>query len=252
MDNARTKIVPHPVRSIAPLAVIAIAVAASTPIARASVIIDHFNGPTLDPAWTVVGNAGSFATNPGSYTVSTVYGEGAGLTRTLGSGDSEVMIQYGSITGLAGGNARLDVSDGPGQLIVIMAEAPRNGGWGPNIVIDFNNGTGPNQRVMSVPISMTITDLAFRMVWSESAQTFVVSYNLNNAGWSIGYTANYGIASSATRTVTPWILSWDAGPGTTTAQMNLYSQIVTAAVPGSGVAALASIGLAAAARRRRR
>lgn len=244
--------VPRRGPSIGALAAFAVAIAFAT-AARASVIIDHFSGPTLDPAWSVVGNAGSFVSNTGHYTVSTVYGETAGLTRTLGAGDAEVTIQFGSITGLAGANARLDIWDSPTQGIVIMAEAPRNGGWGPNIVIDFNNGTGPNQRVLSVPISATINDLAFRMVWSESAQTFVVSYNLNSAGWSAGYTANYGIASSASRTVTPWILSWDAGAGTTTAEMNFYSQIVTASVPGgTGLAALAIAGASIVGRRRRR
>ena len=200
-------------------------------IAGAGIIIDDFDGPSLDPGWTVVGQAGSFSTNPGSYTVTTEYPNYSGLSRTVGVGDFEVMIQYGRITGLAGANVRLDINDGTG-FFVIMAEAPRYGGWGPNIVADWNNGTGGNQRLMSVQISNApIDDLAFDILWSESTRTFVTKYKLNGAVWSSEYSAAYGVPSSPGRTATPWILAWDSGSGTTSAEMNGYMQINSVAVP---------------------
>ena len=207
---------------------LALALASSGAVLSAATFTDTFAGPTLDAGWTVLGNAGSFSTNPGYYTVGTEYPQSSGLTRTLGSGDSEVTITYGSVTGLAGANARLDILDGAGQFFIIMAEAPRNGGWGPNIVIDWNNGTGSNRRLLSVPLpSLTLTGLAFNIRWTESTQTFAARYRLNevNAGaWSAEYSAVYGVASSGSRTVSPYILSWDAGAGITTATLDSFVQ----------------------------
>jgi hypothetical protein len=219
---------------------LALSLVGSAVLLPAATFTDTFSGPTLDAGWTVVGNAGNFSTNPGYYTVSTEYPQSSGLARTLGSGDSEVTIHYGSVTGLAGANARLDVTDGAGQFFIIMAEAPRNGGWGPNIVIDWNNGTGANRRLLSVPLpSLSITGLSFNVRWTESTQTFAARYKLNevSAGaWSAEYSAVYGVASSANRTVTPYILSWDAGAGITTATLDSFVQTNggAASVPDAG------------------
>ena len=208
-------------------------------ISLGDTIIDTFNGPSLDPAWSVIGNSGNFTSNPGFYTVSADYPQSAGLIRTLGVGDAEVMIRYGSVTGLAGANVRLDINDGPGWF-VIMAEAPRNGSWGPNIVIDWNNGVGPNNRLLSQQFGGAISDLAFDIRWTESTQTFSAKYSLNGSGWSQDYSAFFGVASSPTRTVSPWIIAWDSGPGTTPAELNTYTQ-TTSSVPEIDPNSLGSI-----------
>ena len=227
------------------MTVASVALVAICGIARASTIIDTFEGPTLSPAWSVVGNNGSFASNPGYYTVSTEYPSYAGISRTVGAGDSEVRIQYGRITGLAGANARLDINDGAG-FFVIMVEAPRYGGWGPNIVADWNNGTGDNHRLMSVQIpNAPIDDLAFDIRWIESTHTFVAQYKLNGSAWSSEYSVVYGVPSSAGRTATPWILSWDAGSGTTTAEMDAYLQINSAVPEIDPVSAVSTLAFLA-------
>ena len=100
--------------------------------------------------------------------------------------------------------------------------------------------SGANRRLLSVPLpSLSITGLSFNVRWTESTQTFAARYKLNevNAGaWSAEYSAVYGVASSANRTVTPYILSWDAGAGITTATLDSFVQTNGggASVPDAG------------------
>ena len=175
---------------------------------------DNFNGPTLDPQWSVMGSAGTFVS--GHYRI-THGGSGVtGLNRTVGSGSFTEVIELDNMNFSGTVDTQYKHIDASGyQLIVqVINDSVNCGVWTGSAYMP--KGSSPLGGA---------TDVNLRVTWTDEpgvGGSWLIEYEANDGGYQTLVTvtaAEYPSDDSAGRTTEFWM----GATGTGSIDVDYYS-----------------------------
>jgi len=139
-------------------------------------MVDHFDGPTLDPAWTVLGTAGTFTS--GIYRISHTGSGQNGLSRTVGSGDITSVVELDNLSFSGTVDTTFRYIDESGYMLIVQVV---DGGLNCGVW----NGSDYLPQVTDVPLA-GVTDLNLRFTWTDEpglGGSWLIEYDANDAGY---------------------------------------------------------------------